>query len=54
MKSTIAETITQSTDNLEKLNSISRVCLLYQDGAEAQACMERIIKILTRGTVQSN
>ena len=41
------EIIEKAKHGIEQLSEISRVCLLYNKGASAEACMERIQKIIT-------
>lgn len=41
------ELIEKAKHGIEQLNEISMVCLLYNKGANAKACMERIKKIIT-------
>ena len=36
----------EAKKGIEQLNEIGQVCLLYNKGADAEACMERIKKII--------
>lgn len=37
----------EAKKGIEQLNEVGQVCLLYNKGADAEACMERIKKIIS-------
>lgn len=41
--------IEEATKAVAQLNQIGMVCLMYNQGASAETCMERIKKIITEG-----
>lgn len=43
------EIIEQANIAANKLTQVMKVCLLYNQGADAEACMQRIKNILTGG-----
>ena len=46
MEDEIIESLKKSKELIEQLNEVGRVCLLYNKGASAESCMERIINII--------
>lgn len=36
----------EAKHGIEQLNEVSKVCILYNQGANAESCMERIKKII--------
>lgn len=39
-------TLEEAKKGIEQLNEISRVCLLYNQGANAEACMDSVKRII--------
>ena len=45
----ITKALEGATKSVKQLNQIGQICLLHTQGADAEACIERIKKIIIEG-----